>query len=450
MTMSIFPATLTSLQKLILTYLLILLFGGMVLQLPFLGERSAEALDHFFTATSALSTTGLTTVNVRDTYTFGGELVVLFLLQLGGIGYMSLAGTFLLDSDYGVKRQEEEDEMVEADYTIPDRTNLRTFVQHILVYTVSCEVIGGIVLAYHFSASGVSEPIWRGFFTAISAFCTAGLHLFDTSLHSFAEDVVVNVTVSVLSLAGSFGFLLFSDVTQRLRGRKQRLSLSTKIICLVMAASVTVLSLALYPDMVELNESMEVGTAAMVAVFTAVSTVSTTGFSTVSIAELGIISKLLIVLFMFVGASPSGTGGGVKNTTLATVIAFVVAVIRRRDGVRLLGVRLSDFRTRLAIGLFIAYLGVVVVASILLLLDDQSLAGKGIFEVYSALGTVGLSLGATGQLPVFSTCLIMVLMMTGRLGVLSVLMATVGKSPQSEETTEADDEPAGEDIDIEG
>lgn len=443
----------TPLQQLIGAYLTVLIAGGVALCLLPTQQPGAATLDHLFTATSALSTTGLTTVNVRDTYTFGGELIVLLLLQLGGIGYMSLAGTLLLESDYSVWQPGEEDdddeEMVTADYSVPDRTDLRGFVKKILSYTLVCELIGSLVLAIHFSQAGMNDAVWRGVFTAISAFCTAGFHLFDTSLHDFTEDVMVNVTVSLLSLAGSFGFLFFSDVFDRIRGCRVHLSLSTRVIVLVMVVSVAMLSVSLYLSAETIRKDYTTPVAIMISIFTSISAVSTTGFSTVPISGLSAGSILLLILFMFIGASPSGTGGGIKNTTFATAVAFIVSVVRRKSGVLLLGQRLSDQRTHMAIGLFLACLFLAVCASAAILTDDPSLGQSGTFEVYSALGTVGLSLGATDRLSVFATWIIMLLMMIGRLGLLSVLMATIGKSPDTEETDEADGA-SGDDIAIDG
>lgn len=442
------------LQKLICIYLGVLTVGGLLLNLNAFQDAPARILDHLFTATSAISTTGLTTVNVYATYSIFGEIVILLLLQLGGIGYMSVAGTLLLENNYDVNPddgQEDEEEMVTADYSVPDRTNLRSFVRKILIYTVVCESIGAVILSFHFFILGENDAVWRGIFTAVSAFCTAGLHLFDQSLHDFTGDVTVNVTVSLLSLAGSFGFLFFSDVVDRVRGRKAELSISTRVIILFMAVSILLLSASLFFAGDSIGEDRSTGEAILVAIFTSISTVSTTGFSTVPIDGLGITSIYLIIIFMFVGASPSGTGGGIKNTTLAAVIAFVVSVIRRKAGVLLFGKRLSEHRVHLALGLFVVSLILVIVMTGALLTGQPDLGRQAGFEVVSALGTVGLSLGATSKLSVWACGLIMLLMMVGRLGALSVLMATIGKSPDTEETSEAEKAaPAEGDIAIDG
>jgi trk system potassium uptake protein TrkH len=443
---------LNPLQKLICVYLSVLAVGGFLLTLDPFVQRPAGLLDHLFTATSAISTTGLIIVNVYETYSFGGELIVLLLLQLGGMGYMSVAGTFLLEANYGVDQDDDDSEdMVSADYSVPDRTNLREFVRKILLYTLVCETIGAIVLSIHFSGLGLPDAVWRGIFTAVSAFCTAGLHLFDQSLQAFTGDVTVNVTVGLLSLAGSFGFLFFSDVLDWVRRRKPDLSISTRVILLFMVISIVALSMTLFFSGRSIGEGRSVGEGLMVAIFMAISTVSTTGFSTVPVTGLGLGSIYLLIIFMFVGASPSGTGGGIKNTTLAAVVAFVVSVIRRKSGVLLFGKRLSENRVHQAIGVFVVSLFLVATITGIVLANQPGLGRQAGFEVVSALGTVGLSLGATTELSVWATALIMLLMMVGRLGALSVLMATIGKSPDTEESAEREGSGAGgEDIAIEG
>lgn len=431
---STFP---TALQKLILGYLGLAIVGCAMLNIPGFQDQTATPIDHIFTAISALTTTGLVTIDTGPSYTLAGEVVIMLLIQVGGIGFMSLAGILLLESNYGLKEPEEDDEeeMVNADYTLPDRADLRGFIRKILYYTACCELIGGSLLAIHFSRLGLDEPIWNGFFIAVSAFCTAGLYLFAEGLGQFSDDTFFNVTVSALCLAGSFGFLFFSDVVDRLTGHKEKFSLTTYIIVVVMSISVLLLwgvfctKGAIGPKGADTTYE-----ATLIALFTAISTVSTTGFSTTTIASFPAGSISLIVLFMFIGASPSGTGGGIKNTTLATAIAVLISVVRRHADTVLFNRKLSQYRIHLAIGLGIASVLTVTLASITLLINQPELGLSGVFEVFSALGTVGLSLGATAKLNTLSLVLVMGLMFVGRIGVLSVLMAAIGKSPNTKET----------------
>ncbi|WP_157974290.1 TrkH family potassium uptake protein [Lewinella sp. IMCC34183] len=448
--MNLYRTKATPLQKLLIGYFVLLAVGCGALSLNICTSQSLSWLDSCFTATSALTTTGLTTLNVADTYSFTGQVVILLLIQVGGLGYMSLAGWLLMDSPYGVKSPDrEEAEMVENDYTVPEGSDHRTFLIKLLWFTVACELIGGIVLSFAFSAHGESMPVWKGIFIAVSAFCTAGFHLFTDSLQGFTDSVAVNVTVSLLSLAGSFGFLFFVDVYDRLRGTTERLGITTRVILLVMSVSLVgvTATLLLYDPYFRGGGRWQQDL--MAGAFQAVSTISTTGFSTVPIDRLSAASYLLLTVFMFIGASPSGTGGGIKNTTAATGVAYVVSVVRRRRDVVLLGARLTQQRVHLAVALLIANLIAVVTAGFVLLVrtPDDSLAP--IFEVVSALGTVGLSLGTTGEVGPSGKVLLMVLMILGRLGTLSVIMAVFGHSPQSGEVADPGDGQDG-DIAIEG
>ena len=438
---------LTPLQKLLVGYLLLLGLGWLLLSLPFCRSADAPTIDHFFTATSALTTTGLSTVNIADEYSLAGQIVILLLIQVGGIGYMSLAGWLLLESNYGLKSRgdEEEEEMVDNDYTVPQGSDHRSFVIKVLWFTLACEAVGSVVLWLAFAAYGEADSVWKGIFISVSAFCTAGFHLFDSSLHDFTDSLPVNVAVSVLSLAGSFGFLFFVDVYDRLRGATDRLSISTRAIFLVMIVSLlgVTATLMFYDPYFHRGGEMDLGL--MAGAFQAISTISTTGFSTVPIDRLSPASSLLLIIFMFIGASPSGTGGGIKNTTAATAVAYVVAVVRRKKDIVLLGAKLPRKRIHLAIALLVANLTLVLIAGFALLVGTPEATFAPIFEVVSALGTVGLSLGTTEEVDAGEKILLMTLMVLGRLGTLSVIMALLGHSPNSRETPDNGD---GEDEDI--
>ncbi|PPK86032.1 trk system potassium uptake protein TrkH [Neolewinella xylanilytica] len=442
---------LTPLQKLLCGYLTLLALGWILLNLPVFHSGGSAVIDHLFTATSALTTTGLTTINVADSYSFAGEIVILLLLQIGGIGYMSLAGWLLLESHYGLKSREDEEkeEMVESDYTVPRGSDHRSFLIKLLGFTLACEAIGAVILSVAFSAHGEELPVWKGIFIAVSAFCTAGLHLFDSSLHGFTDNVSVNLTVSALSLAGSFGFLFFVDVYDRLLGHTKRLGVSTRAIFLVMAVSLVGVTATLMFYDPYFNTGGEVDLGLMAGAFQAISTVSTTGFSTVPIDRLSMASTFLLTIFMFIGASPSGTGGGIKNTTAATAFAYLVAVVRRKKDIVLLGARLSQKRVHLAMALLVVNLILVLVAGFALLVGTPDATFAPIFEVVSALGTVGLSLGATGEVDAGGKVLLIALMILGRLGTLSVIMAVLGHSPNSAEHADSGDGDDG-DIAIEG
>lgn len=410
---------LTPLRKLIFGYLGLALFGWVILCLPGVNTGGVPGTDHLFVAFSALTTTGLVTVNVAESYTFWGELVTLLLFQIGGIGYMSLAGSFLFSRLYATG---DGDDMVDEDYSIPDGMSLLTFVRTVVIFTLVSEAIGATILAFAFSGAGEEEAVWKGIYVAVSGFCTAGFHLFGDSLVAYRSDWIVNATLMSLMLMGSFGFLFVTDVVQRVRDAGHRLNLTTKLIGGIMVVLLILSFLGFYlagglPAEVTAEDRV------VASLFQTVSTVSTTGFYTVSISNVGLACTSMVIVLMFIGASPSGTGGGIKNTTLATTLAYLWAVIRDRDHTVLFEKRLPSKRVGTATGAFLAgLLFLVVGATAVLFLQDLDTV-DGWFEATSALGTVGLSRSVTASLSTANKFVIIALMFCGRIGSLSILIS---------------------------
>lgn len=440
--MTVDHRALTPLQKLVLGYLILALLGWALLCLPGTCQPGVKTIDHLFIAASALTTTGLTTVNVADTYTFGGELITLVLFQIGGIGYMSLAGAVLLSGLYATG---DGDEMVSEDYSIPEDVSHRRFLYQVLVFTAIAETIGTIVLTLSFSAAGEEQALWKGLYTAVSAFCTAGFSLFPNSLVEYRTDGLVNIMVSLLSLAGSFGFFFFTDILAKIKDRDNPLNLTTLVILryMFLALILTFLAFFLLDDFLRDLPLIE---RLMAAAFQSISTVSTTGFSSVPIDKLALGTGLLVMVVMFIGASPSGTGGGIKNTTFVTTLAHAYSVARERDFTSLLGCRLPPKRIHTASSTLVAALIVLMVGSLLLVYIQPADLLPITFEATSALGTVGLSWGLTDELTNSSKYLVILLMFIGRVGALSIFQVFIVQSIISAESSGQQEE----DVAVEG
>ena len=394
--------------------------GFALLCLPFAHERAGLAwLDHLFTATSAVSTTGLVSISPSGSYSFFGELVILGLIQLGGIGYMTL-GSFVmlalrhrLDAVHrGVTR---------SAFVLPRDMNIAAFIRAVIVFTLAIEFVGALLLTLFFARAGTPDALWNGVFHSVSAFCTAGFSLFDTSLEAYRADAGIVLVVAALSYLGAIGFIVMSD-WWRWVARRRAPSLTSRIILRVTfwLAVIGTVSIALTDAHLAQMAWPERLLAAFFQVMTAMTTV---GFDTVPIANLGSASILLLLVAMVMGASPSGTGGGIKSTTVAIFYGAVRGALAGRETVRLLGQTISSRRIHMAMAATGFYIGALVVGmAALMLVEDQDFAML-MFESASAIGTVGLSLGATAELSVAGKWIVIAMMFVGRLGPITVGVA---------------------------
>jgi len=394
--------------------------GCVLLCLPIAHAQSGLSIvDNLFTATSAVSTTGLATISPGDSYNLFGQIVIATLIQLGGIGYMTLGSFIMLavrhrldDLHEGVARQA---------FVLPQGMDLARFVRGVVLFTLLIECVGAAILIPAFSAAGVPSPIWNGIFHSISAFCTAGFSLFDNGLEDFTGNAVVSLTVAGLSYLGAIGFIVMSD-WWRWISRRRKTTLTSRIILrvTVILATLGTLALGLTDSTLAQLPVSERWLAAFFQVMTAMTTV---GFDTVPINTLAPASILLIIVAMVMGASPSGTGGGIKSTTVAVFYGAVKAALRGRMSVVLLGRTVSPVRVQLAMAVFGFYMSCLIVGTFVLLLVDEHGLMELMFEATSAIGTVGLSLGITGDLSTAGKYVVIALMFLGRLGPITAGMA---------------------------
>ncbi|WP_234572397.1 TrkH family potassium uptake protein [Rhodohalobacter sp. 614A] len=407
-------------KLILLGYLLILLAGFILLSLPFSVSTTVTSLDHFFIATSALSTTGLVSVGISENYSFFGELVILLLIQLGGIGYMSLGSFIILGSKRRISKTGVK--LLEFDFSLPKGFSILHFVKNVIWFSLLIELAGAIFLYFIFLNQDVSNPIWNAIFHSISAFCTAGFSLFNTSFEAFKDHFWLNLVISALSFSGAIGFIVFSDVYERLAGRKKQITYTSRIILrftIIMIAFGTVIlfvsdsNLLQYPAWERL----------MVAAFQSMTALTTVGFNTFPIQDLLGASIFLIIMLMLMGASPSGTGGGIKSTTMTALYAEVISTLRGKKKVTYLGRIIPSHRIKMASSNFFFYTFILTCGIFLLLLTESHPVFDTIFEATSALGTVGLSTGITGSLSPLGKVIIIILMFLGRIGPLSIGVA---------------------------
>ena len=399
-------------------YLACVLTAWVLLSLPVAhAAGSVGPLDNLFIATSAVSTTGLVTVSPSGAYSLFGELTILLFIQIGGIGYMSL-GSFIVLSR-GRRLSKSRSRMLSADFSMPKAFALDEFVRGVIVFTLLAETLGALALWALFADAGVEGALYQAVFHSISAFCTAGFSLFDTSLEAFSANAGVNAVVAALAYAGAIGFIVAVDVWRVFTGKQEKLTTTSRIILrftllLTLAGTVGVF-LAEPGGLLAETPALRW----LAALFQAMTAMTTVGFNTVPIGDLTQGALFIVFLLMVVGASPSGTGGGLKTTTLSAVYAVARSVLRGEREVTYRGLLVPQDRVLAAVASFAFYVAVLTAGLLVLTLTETADFLVLAFEAASALGTVGLSMGMTGDLTALGKLAVIGLMFAGRLGPLS-------------------------------
>ena len=408
-------------RSLFLGYLVYGAIGWALLSLPWMTEAGASVapLDNLFTAFSAMSTTGLATVSTPTSYSFVGELVVLLLIQVGGLGYMTV-GSFILMATKRLPTQRAR--VAEAGFSLPKNVRVSTFLRRVVIYTLGVEFAGAVLLYLAFSRAGVDGALWQAIFHSVSAFCTAGFSLFPDSLEGFRTDFAVNAIIAALSLAGAIGFLVVHDAVNAATDPNHRITLTTRVILTttfwVIAAGTAVMFLA-EPAFFGMTAEARL----MTSFFQAMTALTTVGFNTYPIGSLAAPMVFGMLLLMILGASPAGTGGGLKSTSVSTALAAAGSALRGQDHISFRGCEIPQHRIMNAYAALVFYVGTLALGCFLLLLLESFPFEDIVFEAASALGTVGLSRGITGDLQPLSKLIIVVMMFIGRLGPLTFGLA---------------------------
>ena len=408
------------------TFGLLAVAGALVLTFPAASAtgRSLQFIDALFTAMSATCVTGLIVVDTPVDFSTFGHLVILALIQLGGLGIMVLStfAAVLLGGRLALRGEQALEEML--DLASPGSAYELT--RFIVVSTLAVEALGAGALALSFRYEYGMAPLdalWRGSFHAVSAFCNAGFSLWSDSLIRFQSDPFVLGVHAALIIAGGLGFPVLAALWLRARGNERRLPLQARLVLMV-SLGLLVAGAALYA-LAEWDASLASLSAVdklANAVFQSV-TLRTAGFNSVDYVPLERSTILMMIVFMFIGASPGSTGGGIKTTTLAVVLAAIPALARNQARAVLLRRTIPhDIVYRAATIMTIATLVAVIVSFALLASHDMAFE-KAAFETVSALATVGLSIGATAELNALGKWLIIVTMFIGRVGPVSLALA---------------------------
>ena len=420
----------TAKQIVPMAFLGMILIGALLLMLPFATEGPGiRFIDALFTMTSAVCVTGLIVLDTPREFTLFGELVILLGMQLGGLGYSATATLLLLALGRRIGLRERM-MMMEVLNTL-SMEGLVRFVKVIVAITFIVESVGALILAARFSFDmDPARALYFGIFHAVSAFNNAGFSLFSENLvvKAYQTDLTVNLTITTLIILGGIGFLVYRDVLDNIHGHRFRLSTHTKLALLVSVLLIIGGTLGIWVFEVQNGKTlaaMSVGDQVLVAYFHSVSA-RTAGFNTIDLGLVATPTLYLIILLMIVGASPGGTGGGIKTTTFGIICASIWGTLKGRADVMMFHRRIPQELVIKSYVLALLALGLVTGFTMLLSYSENQPFLRIMFEVASAAGTVGLSTGNGGVLSLsalfsdFGKCVIIATMFLGRLGPLAI------------------------------
>lgn len=421
----------TNTRIIALSFAAVILVGTLLLCLPFSSANGdwTHPIDALFTATTATCVTGLVTVDTGLHWSFFGQIVILLMIQIGGIGFMTLFTLF----SFFLRRQvslHERRLLLQSAGALHMGGVMGTFRQ-ILIGTLVVEGLGAAILYHEFYPLYGAKGLWYAIFHSISAFCNAGIDLLtpegSSSFTAFADNPVVMITLMLLISMGGLGFLVWNDLLHsRFRFRKMQLH-SKLVLCIT---GTLILGGAIIFYITEYNAAfadLSIPQKVMASFFQSVTT-RTAGFYTVDQSSLSNSGSIFSMVLMFIGGSPGSTAGGVKTTTMAVFLFSTVRLARNQESVVVFKRRIDDRIVRQAGAVVCVYLAVVVLGTALICALEPAGMREVTYEVVSAIATVGLTMNLTPLLCWGSKLILILLMFAGRLGGLSIFMALAEKT----------------------
>lgn len=410
-------------QLLVSGYLLITLSGAFLLSTP-IATTSGQwqnYLDALFMAASGISTTGLCVVDVGSYYSYFGQFVLMIIFQIGGIGYMTLLMIvlYLFEIKTSLSMQITAKESLSG----ASLRVLGKFFTITAIFTLMFEIGGALLLTiYWLQYYDINHAIWYALFHSISAFCTAGFCLFPDSLMKFKDSYGINLIINILSLAGGIGFIVLHETivffTRKNRKvNKKRLSIHSKLVL------TTTLILIIAPTLMLLltekwNDGIDYIHRILYSSFQVISAQTTDGFNTMDIGSMSSASLTVIMILMFIGASPGSTGGGIKTTTFAIVAMYIGSLLKGKSSgvVNVYEREIPQESVNKALGIFILFIVIIAIDLTIMCMTEKLDFRNVLFEITSALANTGLSTGITTQLTFISKLLLTITMFIGRVG----------------------------------
>lgn len=415
----------------IISYLMVMIIGSVLLKLPWSVQEGVDFpwIDAIFTAASALSVTGLTTIVVRDTFTLFGQTVLILIIQFGGIGLIMMIAMFWLvvRKRIGFKQRN----MIMTDQNQLSRKGIVRFIRNVIIMIFVIEAIAFVLIASHLYIQGYfpfSEALFQAFFLTISLFTNAGFDIApaNDSYMMFANDYFMQFIGMLLIFLGAVGFWVLAEakekIIHRIQGKKYDFSLYVKIVVSMYLGLWILGALAIYGlEYQNFMEDKGFIESVFYALFMSITT-RNAGFSTMDVNDFSSSTQVFMMILMFIGASPNSVGGGIRTTTFLVIVLSVFAFARGSNRVIIKGRKIKDETIHKSYVTLVASAALVLGVLFLVSAIEPHSTSVLAFEITSAFGTTGLSLGVTDQLNTISKLVIALLMFIGRMGVLALLL----------------------------
>jgi len=424
----------------VLSFAGVILIGGILLWFPFSATKGPlRFVDALFTSTSAVCVTGLVVIDVGKDLSTLGQVITLLLIQIGGLGIITFSTVFFVLMGRGISFKGRE--IVQTTFLHTPTRNFFVILKSVLWFTFIAEALGTLFLFIRFSLElPFGAAFYRALYHAVSAFNNAGFSLFSDSLIRYQGDVIINLIVMGLIVHGGIGFVVQYEILSRLRGLQKKLSVHTKIV--VITTIILILSGTILFYVFERNHILKdvpILNRILASFFQSV-TPRTAGFNTVDIGALTNTTVLLMLVLMFIGASPGSTGGGVKTTSAALLVMLIWNRLKGSLDLNIFNRTIPrEIVSRSISIIFVSAFSIAIITSILLIaggnlspLESRHFFVEYLFDTVSAFGTVGLSMGVTPKLNDLQKCALILMMFVGRVGPLTLAFSlsrgTGGKS----------------------
>ena len=429
---------LSTTQIILISFLVTILAGSGLLALP-ISSASGEAvpyLDALFMATTSTCVTGLVTLPTVSTWSVFGQIVILLLIQIGGLGIITIMSglMLLLNRKMGIGDRL----LIQDAFNLNTMSGLAKFVKNVLFGTVIIEGIGAVLYMLVFLPEFGARGIWISVFNSVSAFCNAGIDIIaENSLYNYATNPLINIVTSALIILGGLGYIVWWDVLRVVKSRSPKnrrifrhLTLHSKIAITVTAGLILVGAILIF--VFEYANPLTIGEMSFfdkiqVSFFQSITT-RTAGFATIPQENLTNASAAVSIILMMIGGSPVGTAGGMKTVTIAVLICSALATIRNKNSATLFGRRVSEGSVKKAVAVAMTFLAICSASTILLMATSHASALDAVYETVSATATVGLSRNLTATLNTLGKLIIIVTMYFGRVGPISLAVALGSKN----------------------
>ena len=415
---------LSSFQIIILGFAGVILFGALLLMLPI--STTAGGVTPFnetlFTATSAVCVTGLVVQDTGSYWSAFGQVVILTLIQIGGLGVVTVAASLALLSGRKISLMQRS--TMQDAISAPQVGGIVRLTRFILRGTFLIELLGALAMLPVFCRDYGWRGIWMALFHSISAFCNAGFDILGTednlypSLTGYAGSPVINITIMLLIVIGGIGFLTWDDICEN-KWQLHRYRMQSKVI--LVTTGLLIFLPAVFFFFSDFS-ALPAGNRLLASFFQSV-TPRTAGFNTVNLSAMSSASQGVMILLMLIGSSPGSTAGGMKTTTLAVLLANAVATFRQRDSAQFFGRRVDCSAVKTAATILMMYLVLFFCGAVFISAYENLSLSTCLYETASAVGTVGLTLGITPQLHITSQMMLITLMYLGRVGGLTLIYA---------------------------